>query len=387
MGSLVTRVRVRADAWAAAQSLAVGLAVTLLTLAVGAADAPSANPPTSARLREATAAFSREHRTYPGVLLAVISPRLHSTRSTGRDALGSSTRLDPRAGFRVASVTKTFTAAALLRLVESGRIGLDDPIAEHLSPATLDVLRRGGYDADTILVRHLLTHTSGLYDYASDRGFVQFVLTHGRHHWTRLEQVRFAMTHGKPYAAPGAEFHYSDTGYVLLGEILERTTGGGLARAYRSLLSFKRLGLADTYLESLEPRPRGAHARTHQYYGTIDTTAFDPSFDLYGGGGIVSTVDDLARFYRALFHGRVFKVATTLPVMLGKPNPQSLDDLGMGIFSNQFGGRTCWGHSGFWGTTVVHCPRSDVTLTLAVNQGENFDRPSQRFLAKVLQLL
>jgi D-alanyl-D-alanine carboxypeptidase len=295
--------------------------------------------------------------------------------------------LDPRAGFRIASVTKTFTAAAILRLVESGRVGLDDPISKHLSPATLDVLRQGGYDADTILVRHLLTHTSGLYDYASDPAFVQFVLTHGRHHWTRSEQVRFAMTHGKPYAAPGAEFHYSDTGYVLLGEILERTTGGGLARAYRNLLSFKRLGLADTYLESLEPRPRGAHARTHQYYETIDSTAFDPSFDLYGGGGLVSTVDDLARFYRALFHGRLFKKATTLPMMLGKPNPQSLDDLGMGIFSNQFGGRSCWGHSGFWGTTVVHCPRSDVTLALAVNQGKNFDRPSQRFLTKVLELV
>ena len=73
------------------------------------------------------------------------------------------------------------------------------------------------------------------------------------------------MTHGKPYAAPGTEFHYSDTGYVLLGEILERRTGQGLAAAYRSLLSFKRLRLADTYLESLEARPRTARPRAHQY--------------------------------------------------------------------------------------------------------------------------
>ena len=291
-------VRLRKDAGGAFRLQAIGLAACLLTLAVGAADAPSAAPPASARLQAVTAAFSKEHRTYPGVLLAVISPRSHSTSSAGHDALGSSTVLDPDAGFRIASVTKTFTAAAVLRLVESGRVGIDDPIANYLSPATLDILRQGGYDADAILVRHLLTHTSGLYDYASDPAFVQFVLTHGRHHWNRREQVRFAMTHGKPYALPGAEFHYSDTGYVLLGEILERTTGGGLAHAYRSLLSFKRLGLADTYLESLEPRPREAHARSHQYYETIDSTAFDPSFDLYGGGGLVSTVDDLARFYR-----------------------------------------------------------------------------------------
>lgn len=86
-------------------------------------------------------------------------------------------------------------------------------------------------------------HTSGLYDYANEPKFVEYV-THGRHHWTRTEQVRFAITHGKPYAASGKEFHYSDTGYVLLGEIIERTTGRPLANAFRRLLGFDKLGLA-----------------------------------------------------------------------------------------------------------------------------------------------
>jgi D-alanyl-D-alanine carboxypeptidase len=200
------------------------------------------------------------------------------------------------------------------------------------------------------------------------------VLTHGRHHWTRPEQVRFAMTHGKAYAPPGEQFHYSDTGYVLLGEIIERTTGRSLASAVRRLLGFEKLGLGRTYLESLEPRPRAAHARAHQYYDRIDGTRFDPSFDLYGGGGLVSTVDDLARFYRALVHGRVFEQGATLRTMLGRPNPRRVADLGMGIFSNRIGGRSagsCWGHSGFWGATVVHCPASNVTLALTVNQGKN----------------
>jgi D-alanyl-D-alanine carboxypeptidase len=76
--------------------------------------------------------------------------------------------------------------------------------------------------------------------------------------------------------------------------------------------------------------------------------------------------------------------------MLGKPNPRRTADLGMGIFSNRIGGRggeDCWGHSGFWGTTVIHCPASDVTLALTVNQADNFDRPSQRFLATILRLV
>jgi D-alanyl-D-alanine carboxypeptidase len=101
-------------------------------------------------------------------------------------------------------------------------------------------------------------------------------------------------------------------------------------------------------------------------------------------------VDDLARFYRALLHGQVFEKRATLRTMLGKPNPQRLADLGMDIFSNRFGGPSGedgWAHSGFWGTTVIHCPASNVTLALAVNQAEGFDLPSQRFLATILRLV
>ena len=74
-------------------------------------------------------------------------------------------------------------------------------------------------------------------------------------------------------------------------------------------------------------------------------------------------------------------------MMLGKANPMRASEAGMGIFSVQVGKENCWGHSGFWGTTVVHCPRVGVTLAAAVNQAENFDLPSQRFLAEVLRLL
>src|SRR5213595_669355 len=359
----------------------LAMLVGVLALA-GSAAASGAPMPVAARLAAAADAFAAAHPAYPGVALAVVSPQLRWTGSAGHPAFGSRAVLDPRAGFRIASVTKTFTAASVLRLVETGRLGLDDPIAGHLAPATVALLRGGGYDPEAIDVRHLLMHTSGLYDYASDPKFVEYVLTHGRHHWTRAEQVRFAMTHGKPYAPPGKAFHYADTGYVLLGEIVERASG--------RLLGFEKLGLTRTYLESLEPRPPAARPRAHQYYQRIDATGFDPSFDLYGGGGLVSTVGDLARFYRALLHGQVFEKRATLWTMLGKPNPRRTADLGMGIFSNRIGGRggeDCWVHSGFWGTTVIHCPASDVTVALTVDQADNFDVPSQRFLATILRLV
>ena len=285
-------------------------------------------------------------------------------------------------------MTKTFTAAAVLRLMEDGKLGLDDPIAEHLfSAATIALVRRGGYDIGALRVRHLLQHTSGLYDYAEDPAFQASVVRRPRHRWTRAEQVAFAMTHGKPLAAPGAKFHYSDTGYILLGEMLERESGGSLAAAYRTLLGFERLGLRQTSLETPQPTPAPLRARAHQYLGTIDTTHFDPSFDLYGGGGLVSTVADLARFYHALFAGHVFKHPATLKTMLGNPRPADLTELGMGIFAESVGRQTCWHHDGFWGTSVLECPSRNVTIAVTVNQANDFDLAVQQLEAVVLSVV
>jgi CubicO group peptidase (beta-lactamase class C family) len=92
-------------------------------------------------------------------------------------------------------------------------------------------------------------------------------------------------------------YAYSDTGYLLLGEIIERAAGAPLAEAYRTLLDFEGLHLDATYLESLEPAPPGIAARAHQYVGEFDGFDLDPSFDGYGPAGLVSTVDDLSTFY------------------------------------------------------------------------------------------
>jgi D-alanyl-D-alanine carboxypeptidase len=356
-----------------------------LALALAAPAAGSAAVPASTQLKDALQQFARQHPSFPGVVLAVRSPHVSWTGAAGFASLGSDRPLNPSAPFRIASVTKTFVAAATLRLVEERRLDLDEPASRHLSTRSIALLRRGGYAVDRITVRELLSHSAGLYDYASDPDYQSFVLTHGHHHWTRAEQLRFATTHGKPLAPPGREFHYSDTGYILLGEILQRTTGHTLAWALRHLLRFQRVGLRATYLESLEP-PIGL-PRAHQYYRQIDATGFDPSFDLYGGGGLVSTVDDLARFNQALLGGRLFDRNATLRTMLGKTNPRRIDDLGMGIFSTQIAGHNCWAHSGFWGTSLLTCPDSRTTVALAVNQADRFDLPSQQLLATVLRII
>ena len=127
------------------------------------------------------------------------------------------------------------------------------------------------------------------------------------------------MEHGDPLGEPGAAFAYSDTGYVMLGDIIERATGATLAEASASCSQFDELGLASTWLEDVEAAPDGAPPMASQFYETQDMVDADPSFDLYGGGGLVSTVGDLTTFYGALLAGDVFEEAATLRTMTDVP--------------------------------------------------------------------
>jgi D-alanyl-D-alanine carboxypeptidase len=181
-------------------------------------------------------------------------------------------------------------------------------------------------------------------------------------------------------------YGYSDTAYVLLGEIIERVTRRSLPQAVRKLIGFKALGLDHTYWETLEPTPPGQRARAHQYFGTYDNIVLDASTDLYGGGGLVSTVSDLERFYRALFHGKVFHDSATLKAMTRVKGPGRHDGAGMGIFRVDVDGETCYGHRGYWGTQVIHCPRLDLTFARATNQARDstFDSdPLERVIAEL----
>lgn len=321
------------------------------------------------------------HPSLPGELLLVSAPKqgLDISLAAGFFDRESKRPLDSHHLFRVASVTKTFTAASILRLSEEGKIKLDDPINRYLPKEYNAILEAGGYQPNVITVRHLLTHTSGTHDYATDPQYYAAVLGSPKHRWTRMEQVESAIKWGKPHFAPGKGYHYSDTGYILLGEMIERLSGKSLAAAYRSLLDFKKLGLEETYLETLESAPPGVKELSHPYFGETDMINFDPSFDLYGGGGLVSSVGDLARFYRALFEGRVFRQSSTLQVMLTVPSTNE-DSLGgayaMGISRRNIARTVCWGHAGFWGTSAYHCPDVDATIVRHYNQAQ----PSSDFI-------
>ena len=325
----------------------------------------------------------RGHDEVPAAALAVDAPRL------GLAWQGAAGLADPAAGevmtaehpVWIASNTKTFVAATVLRLWERARLGLDDPIAAHLPAEYVEMLVGDGYDPDAITVRHLLTHTAGIYDHTESPSYGERIEVEPWHRWTPAEQVAAAMAWGDPYGGPGEVFRYSDTGYVLLGQVLERTAGKPLPATVRELVGFDRLGLRSTWWDTLEPRPPGVPKRAHQYDGGFDSYAVDASIDLYGGGGLAMPMGDLARFMRALFTGLVYADPATLDVMLAPvtgaaPGPGEASLLTvpgvyrMGIFVVDVDGLAVYRHAGYWGTIACYAPELDVAVAATVNQND-----------------
>jgi D-alanyl-D-alanine carboxypeptidase len=320
----------------------------------------------------------------PGIALHVDAPRLGLVweGAAGVADPASGAPMTPQHPVLIASNTKTFISASILRLWEDGRLGLDDPIADHLSGEYIGLLLSGGYSPEKITVRHLLTHTSGIFDYADAEIYSEKIMADPMHRWTRTEQLRSAMEWGDPYGAPGEVYRYCDTGYILLGEILERTTGQPMPYAVRELVNYERLGLGSTWFETLEPRPDGVPDLAHQFWGKVDTADVDPSLDLYGGGGLASTVGDLARFMRAVFTGGVYTNTDTAQTMLTTVSaPDSGPDAygskqvpgtyRMGVSVVDVEGLITYRHTGFWGTVATYVPELDMTIAGTVNQNRS----------------
>jgi D-alanyl-D-alanine carboxypeptidase len=321
------------------------------------------------------------HTTIAGQMLAVHAPSFDWTGAAGN--------VKATDVFRAASITKTFVAAATLVLVEQNKVSLTQSIVDVLTPATVTQLRDGGYDVAAINVRQLLTHTAGLYDYTQTDTFNTRIFAEPSHRWTRAEQIALAMDEGEVVNAPGAAYAYGDTAYVLLGEILEVSTGLGLAESLRALLPLD--ALPNTWLESLEPAPSGAAARlSHPLYGTTDTFDWDPSWDLFGGGGLVSSTADLVTFMRALFEGDIFSDPATIVTMIAVP-PFAVGqffgiDGAMGINRFFVDDTACFAGYGFFGTEMVHCPSLSLTYARTTNQAEVEDDNSDAVTDTLIRL-
>jgi D-alanyl-D-alanine carboxypeptidase len=280
---------------------------------------------------------------------------------------------------RVGSITKTFTAAAVLQQAESGRIGLDTPIGRYLP--TLVPGERG----DTITVRMLLNHTSGLaeylpYAYPSLKAFPVLADTGPEslddHRFTRFDPTELiemgvtAPAVGVPGGTPGV---YSNTNYLLLVRLLEEVTGT-TAERYITQHVIERAGLRDTEFPA-GPYVDGPHSRLYEsWFGMIDPPRDYSVYDMSWVGpsaSLISTVADLNRFYGMLLAGEIVapgslaQMRRTVPVVSQEGRTI---EYGLGLHPMEGPGRgTFWGHGGtVWGGGALAMTRADGKRQMAV---------------------
>lgn len=305
----------------------------------------------------------------PGILLNVTAPSMGISWSgaSGLNDWHQGVALQADQTFRIASVTKTFVAATVLRLWEDNKLSLDDYITKFISAEHTAILEQGGYNPNLITIRHLLSHTSGLGDHTNSNKYTVDFLKN-RHVWTRTETLIDLVTLMEPAGEIGQQFSYSDTGYVLLGEIIESVTGKSMGDAILEQLQLKKLGIHDTYMEEFDGDFTGK--RIHQYHEDSDSYNFHPSLDYFGGGGLLSTTSDLSLFFHHLFNHKVFTNPSTLDTMLtsllnGAELPM---DYRLGIWRIEVNGKEAFTHTGFWGTQTVYIPEMDLAISANYSQ-------------------
>ncbi|MEV2201420.1 serine hydrolase domain-containing protein [Streptomyces fradiae] len=346
---------------------AVASSAVLLSLAAGtlpAQAAPAAPAPAPAAVAERhVPRLDRE--ALRASLDAVHEAGMYGTYSAVRDgsahwhgAAGvadTDTRRPVRPGFqhRVGSITKSFTAVAVLQQVHAGRVDLDAPVARYLPDLV------PGEQGRATTVRMLLNHTSGLGDHIAGAfpGILQDpgkALDTGRfRHWAPEDLIRIGLA--TPSPVPRGTYGYSNTNYLILGELLREVTGEDPER-YITRHVIRKAGLRHTYFPRTA-RLTGPHSRMYEsMYGMIDPARDYSVYDMsWAGvaGNLVSTMDDLNSFYRQLLTGRLLgpaelrEMKTTVPAYEAPPGEEAVMRYGLGIYTTRMSdGRWYWGHDG-----------------------------------------
>lgn len=255
-----------------------------------------------------------------GVIAESTTPGGREYAAAGKADTATGTPANPFDSFRIGSATKTFVSTVMLQLVGEHRVSLDDTV-DHWLPG---VVSGNGNDGRQITVRELLQHTSGLYDYLADLpGFTSLAGFEANRYdgFTPAQLVAIAMRHA-PDFAPGTQWEYSNTNYVLAGMIIQRVTGHTWAHEVTSRI-IEPLGLRHTVIPGTDPDIHSPHLHGYFNFGTttdIDVTRFNPSA-ADAAGEIISTTDDLTRFYEALLGGRLLAPAQLAAMETTVPAP------------------------------------------------------------------
>jgi D-alanyl-D-alanine carboxypeptidase len=305
----------------------------------------------------------------PGMVVLIDAPAYRFAGASGLANLTDGTSMPPEGAFRIGSITKMFTATVIMQLAEDGVLTLDDPVALWL-PDVAEQLPYG----DEITLRHLLAHTSGLFNVVEHEAyyadiFTEMVVDEATGNVT-LDCVErdpndtlARYVYGKEAQfAPGTQWRYSNSNYTLLGMIIEAAAEIPLAEAYRTNI-YEPLGMTSTFLDCYEePVIDVVHGYTSSGDGMSDVTELHESVG-WSAGGLVSTAADLTAFGRGLFGGALFDNPETL-VEMTTPAPASANGLGV-MLQREYMGHA-GGIAGFR-SVLNYAPESDTVIVMLYN--------------------
>jgi CubicO group peptidase (beta-lactamase class C family) len=352
--------------------LRIGLAVCALvfSLTATANTSPTSDTLLAKAAQQALASVSVKNG--PGAVAVIAKGDTIVYRgATGLANIELGVPLDPDQVFRIASVTKMFTAATVLKLAEMGKLSLDDTLAAYLPDVP---------NAGNITLRELLNHTAGVSDKTKDPqpGFMKRDVDTA----TLVGEIRKRT----PAFAPGTQQQYSNGGYILLGAVIEKVTGEPWHVAMTRLL-LEPLGLQHIrYGDNGVVMPgRVAGYTTDNPAHQVNNASFISMSIPAAAGGLVATADELLRWMRALTHGRVIS-AQDFQLMITPAMPGVAHPYGMGMYLWRVRGNEMVGHTGQidgFCSAVAYLPKQDVTVIVLAND-DNFDaRTMTRRLAAI----
>jgi D-alanyl-D-alanine carboxypeptidase len=355
--------------------------------------ASALKPIDQAALQTMVARTARE-LLIPGVMVLLRTPQGEFTVSYGTTLLGATSPPSEDTHFRIASNTKTMTAAVIMLLAQEDKLSLDDPVSKYVP---------GVPNGDNITIAQLLEMRSGLYNYTNDPIISKAMDTDPGRVWTPAELLAIAFAH-QPNFPPGKQYEYNNTNYALLGLVAEKVEGNPLAQVMHDRL-FGPQNMQDTELPSStvntipEPYSHGylygsssvalvgeppyspdvqAAARA----GTLlpkDYTDVNHS-NAAGAGGVISTGYDLATWIKALVGGRVFNAdyqrrwfGSLQPEDPSKPHGQKY---GYGIAQLSWGPNTIYFHGGEtpgYNSKISYDPSNQLTLIIWTNLTVSLD--------------
>jgi CubicO group peptidase (beta-lactamase class C family) len=248
--------------------------------------------------------------------------------------------------YRIASITKTYTAVMIFQLVEEGRLKLTD---------TLDKFFPQIPNASRITIAQLLHHRSGIPGMEQDGTF-------GRQARTQDEIVT-RIAQRKPNFEPDTQHSYANTGYIVLGFIVEKIDGKSYGDTLRDRIT-STLGLRNTYAGTGNTDSGTNEALSYRYIGGWRQSEELDFSVVAGAGGIVSTTADMAAFIQGLFDLKLISKESLTQMQTMR------DGEGMGLERHTFAGKTCYGHTGGSGSSgawLTHCPEEELTLAYATN--------------------